>query len=459
MIAVSAFTAPAAAQSINEDIKITASDAARDDQFGHSIAIKQGIVVVGARLDDDALENSGSVYLFDALTNVQLAKLTASDAAANDLFGHSVAIYQGIVAVGAIYDDDHGNSSGSVYLFDADPASPTFGTQLHKLTASDADSGDIFGISVAMNQGILAVGATNNQDHGIQSGSAYLFDVQTGIQLAKLTASDASAVDNFGNSIAIAQGIVAVGARLDDNVLENSGSVYLFDADPSSKTFGTQLSKLTASDADAGDFFGYSVSIDQGIVGIGAYLNDDDGTGSGSAYLFDADPASPTFGTQLSKVTADDATASDFFGFSVAIDQGTLTVGAVGDANSGSAYLFNADPASTTFGAQLGKLVASDAARNDGFGSFISINNGTVIVGAKGDDDSGLDSGSAYLFDINCAPDLNGDGTLNFFDISAFLSLYMANDLAVDFNGDHTLNFFDISMFLAELRQGCSIGQ
>ena len=114
-------------------------------------------------------------------------KLTPTDAAIEDQFGRSIAISGGVVAVGSWYDDDNGLSSGSAYLFDA-----TTGAQLHKLISEDGYSGDVFGGFIAIDQGVVAVGAHGDNDNGLQSGSAYLFDIATGDQLFKLVASDAA---------------------------------------------------------------------------------------------------------------------------------------------------------------------------------------------------------------------------------------------------------------------------
>ena len=112
----------------------------RNDQFGGSIAIDNGVVAVGAHWDDDNGNASGSAYLFDATTGQQLHKLLPSDGAAGDCFGFSIAIANGVVAVGALDDDDNGTASGSAYLFDA-----TTGQQLYKLLPSDGAAGDMFG--------------------------------------------------------------------------------------------------------------------------------------------------------------------------------------------------------------------------------------------------------------------------------------------------------------------------
>jgi subtilisin family serine protease len=263
-------------QTINEDLKLLASDGAAIDHFGVSIAIDNGVVAVGVEFDDDNGNKSGSAYLFNASTGAQIAKLLPSDGAAYDEFGHSIAIANGVVAVGAIYDDDNGSNSGSAYLFDA-----STGVQIAKLLANDGATGDRFSWSIAIANGVAAVGASGDDDNGGGSGSAYLFDASTGAQIAKLLASDGASSDQFGIAIAIDNSVVAVGAYADDNGPQ-SGSAYLFDA-----SAGAQIAKLLPSDGAAFDSFGDSISIDNGIVAVGASRDDDNGTDSGSAYVFE----------------------------------------------------------------------------------------------------------------------------------------------------------------------------
>ena len=100
------------------ETKLTASDAAADDFFGVFVALSGSTAIVGANCDDHAGSYSGSAYLFDVATGVQLTKLTASDAAAGDYFGYSVALSGSTALVGAAFDDDGGSDSGSAYLFD-----------------------------------------------------------------------------------------------------------------------------------------------------------------------------------------------------------------------------------------------------------------------------------------------------------------------------------------------------
>jgi len=259
-----------------ELFKPTASDASANDAFGSAVAISGTIAIIGAPGND----GTGSAYLFDTQTGVQLFKLNASDAADGDFFGISVDISGSIAIVGAYSDDDAGDSSGSAYLFDT-----ATGAQLFKLTASDAAAGDLFGISVGVSGSNAIVGAQGDDDMGNSSGSAYLFDTATGKEVFKLSADDGAPLDQFGISVSISETTAIVGSVGDDDAAENSGSAYLFDT-----ASGQQLEKLTASDAGFFDSFGISVSISDSSVIVGAYLDSDAGDFSGSAYLFnDAD--------------------------------------------------------------------------------------------------------------------------------------------------------------------------
>jgi hypothetical protein len=359
--------------------KIVASDGAAADHFGYSVAISGNYIVVGAYLDDDKGTNSGSAYIFDTSGN-QLAKLVASDGAAGDYFGGAVAISGNYIVVGAYRDGDKGSGSGSAYIFD------TSGNQLAKLVASDGAAGDFFGGAVAISGNYIVVGAYGDSDKGTNSGSAYIFNT-AGNQLAKLTASDGAMFDYFGYSVAISGNYIVVGAYGDGDKGSVSGSAYIFN------TAGNQLAKLTASDGAAGDYFGGAVAISGNYIVVGAYLDDDKGIDSGSAYIFN------TAGNQLAKLVASDGAAGDYFGGAVAISGNYIVVGAYRDGDkgsrSGSAYIFD------TSGNQLAKLVASDGAAGDYFGGAVAISGNYIVVGAYGDSDKGTNSGSAYVTAID----------------------------------------------------------
>ena len=169
-----------------------------------------------------------SVLLLAALAaNVHAAevKITASDGAAYDFFGESVAISGDYAVVGAAYDGDHGASSGSAYIF---KRNGTAWTQEAKISASDGAAEDFFGWSVAISGDYAVVGAYGA---GTWSGSAYIFkrDGTAWTEQAKITASDGAVDDNFGWSVAISGDYAVVGAYLDDDAGLQSGSAYIYD--------------------------------------------------------------------------------------------------------------------------------------------------------------------------------------------------------------------------------------
>src|SRR6266498_4582739 len=214
---------------LSQEAKLTAGDAASGDQFGAAVGISGETAVVGAPVDDTAAgPNAGSAYVFvrSGTGWSQQAKLTASDAAAGDIFGFSVAVTGDTVVVGASGDN---MLAGSAYVF---VRSGTGWSQQAKLTASDAASGDRFGAAVGISGDTAVVGA---QFGDTIAGSAYVF-VRSGTswsQQAKLTASDAAAFDFFGAAVAISGDTVVVGALADDtDAGSNAGSAYVFVSAP-----------------------------------------------------------------------------------------------------------------------------------------------------------------------------------------------------------------------------------
>jgi hypothetical protein len=328
-----------------------------------------------------------------------------------------VAISGDTLVVGAPYDDDKGSNSGSAYIFTRNVAgSPTASwTQRAKLLASDGAADDWFGWSVAIDGDTVVVGAYGDDDKGSNSGSVYIFThtvagspTASWTQRAKLLASDGAADDWFGYSVALDGDTVVVGAYGDDDKGSNNGSVYIFThtVAGSPTASWTQRAKLLASDGAVDDYFGWSVAIDGDTVVVGAFRDDDKGSNSGSAYIFTRSIAgSPTASwTQRAKLLATDGAADDWFGYSVALDGDTVVVGARQDddkgSNSGSAYIFTRSIAGspTASWTQRTKLLASDVAADDLFGWSVAIDGDTVVVGANYDDDKGSNSGSAYVY-------------------------------------------------------------
>jgi hypothetical protein len=362
--------------------KRTASDAVAHAFFGWSVAISGETIVVGAHQDDDTARGSGSAYVFvrSGSTWMEQTKLTASDGAARDYFGYSVAISGETIVVGAYQYD----GSGAAYVF---VRHGTRWIQQAKLTADDGAGADLFGSSVAIHGETVVVGASGDDYY---KGAAYVFVRRGGhwFQKAKLTAQGGAPPDQFGFSVAISGETIVVGANQADG---SKGSVCVFARDGGS---WTQQTKLNANDGEEGDRFGNSVAIRDETIVVGAYADADHGSNSGAAYVF---VGSGRHWFQQSKLMAQDGAANDQFGTSVAISGETIVVGAWGDDGAkGSAYLF--ERRGNRWTEQQLKLTASDGATNDRFGYAVAISGETVVVGASQDEDLGQDSGSVYIF-------------------------------------------------------------
>ncbi|MCI0391248.1 MAG: FG-GAP repeat protein [Acidobacteria bacterium] len=396
--------------------KLVGSDAAAGDLFGLSVAISGETVVVGASFDAGVVGiDQGSAYVFVRSGGVwsEQQKLEASDAAAGDLFGISVAISGETVVVGArLADGPAGPDQGSAYVF---VRSGGVWSEQQKLMDSDEGIRE-FGASVAIS-GETAVVGTPLYDGpaGAVQGLVDVFVRSGGVwtEQQKLLASDTAVHDRFGWSVAISGETVVVGAPFDaDSAGPNQGSVYVF---VRSGGVWNEQQKLLASDAAAGDRFGNSVSISGETVVVGAPLDDElpAGVDQGSAYVFVR--SGGVWSTQQ-KLLDLDAAGINKFGWSVAISGETVVVGAIAYSGPAGGSQGSVDVFVRSGGvwSTQQKLLASDAAAGDQLGFSAAISGDTVVVGAWNDDDSaGADQGSAYVFvpsSTNTTPTITATG-------------------------------------------------
>jgi len=252
-------TATAFAQLQMEAAKLTAIDADDDDRFGWTVAVDGVVTLVGAFKHDEVALNAGAVYAFrrEGTTWVQEAELLASDGASTDRFGWAVGLDGNVAIIGARTEDDSEADAGAAYVF---RRSGTSWNQEAKLLATDGAAGDDFGGSVAIDGDLIVVGAGRNDDGGDGSGSAYVFRHVLGawMQEAKLVAADASAGDDFGVAVRVSGNRVLVGADLENAGGSLSGSAYVF---REGGGVWTQETKLVASDASPNDRFGFTVRV------------------------------------------------------------------------------------------------------------------------------------------------------------------------------------------------------
>jgi FG-GAP repeat len=455
---------------------LKASNTDAIDVFGYSLALAGDTLVVGApgeasaaigvngNQGDDSAPNSGAVYVFTRTGSnwSQQAYLKATNTQAGDGFGESVALAGDTLAVGVPGEDSaengiNGNQgdngavdSGAVYVF---TRSNGVWSQQAYLKATNTQAGDGFGESVALTGDTLAVGATGEDSaatgvNGSEadnsapgSGAVYVF-TRTGSdwnQQAYVKASIAEDDDLFGVSVALAGDTLAVGAPGEDsnatgidgdptnNSAVVSGAVYIFTRSGSG---WSQQAYLKATNTQAGDGFGESVALTGDTLAVGATGEDSAATGidgdptnnsavdSGAVYVF---TRSGSGWSQQAYVKASNAEADDGFGYSVALANDTLAVGATGEASANGTQGNNSAPESgavyvftRTNGvwSQQAYVKASNAEGFDLFGSSIALagdtlavgaffeaSNTTGINGAQGDNNA-PDSGAAYVFSL-----------------------------------------------------------
>jgi hypothetical protein len=377
-----------------QQAKLIPSDAAVLDRFGSSVALFGNTALIGARDDTTtAARGAGSAYVFtrSGVAWSQQAKLTASDAAYNDYFGVSVALFGDTALVGAHYDDtDAAGDGGSAYVF---TRSGSEWIQQAKLEADDATSGDHFGISVALSGDTALVGAYQDDVGGYRSsGSAYIF-TRSGTewsQQAKLTSDTPSTSIYFGLSVALSEQTALVGAPGD-----RSGSAYVFKWNGSE---WLQQAELISVDAAFGSELGTSVALSGDTALLGAPEDDTSaGQETGSAYIFQRSGAT---WSQQARLTAADGRPRDRFGKAVALSGDTALVGTPYETTPvGTISVF---VRSGTVWAQQALLSLGDSAAYDKFGTSVAISGDTALVGAPFDDTAaGIDTGTAYVFTRN----------------------------------------------------------
>lgn len=401
------------AGAIPETGLLRAADGQADDLFGTSIAVSGSLLLIGAPGHDDVADGAGAAYLFDLSTGQLIHKLLADDGGVDHQFGHAVALSADVAIIGAPRAVNAANEHvGAVYLFDVDT-----GDQIAKLLANDGAIGDLFGSSVASDGVHIVAGARNDQFDGSASGAAYIFDAQTHAQLHKLTPDDRQAFMRFGGDVAIEGDVIVVGAIGATTSGSSTGAAYVFSA-----STGQQLHELVPAGSLTGDDFGLSVSINSGLALIGAH-NDDNANGfaAGIAYFFD-----PLAGTEGANLIADDGDPVDFFGWSVALGPSLAIAGAIADdgngENAGAAYAYD-----RSTGDQVAKLLPLSGQSEDLAGYDTAIVGNVALVSAPGDDEHGEDAGAVYVFDLGflCPADFMAPyGVVNADDLFALLGAW-----------------------------------
>lgn len=312
----------------------------------------------------------------------QIDKLTASDAAQFDQFGFGADIDQNVLVIGANQEGPTNTFVGAAYVFNAET-----GAQLHKLFAADGEAFDFFGSNVAVFAGTAAIAAVGDDDGGDSAGAVYLFDASAGIQTAKLIAPDAAASDGFGQALDLHGSTVLIGAPSNDDFGSSTGSAYVFNA-----VDGSFVRKILGSGTNTSDEFGASVAVHGTLAVVGA----PGASPNGRAYIFDLAAES-----EIAVIPFPDNGVNARFGSAVDTDGTTVIIGAEkangNQAESGAAYLYD------TAGNFLRKLTAPDGRSSDDFGKYdVAVQGNLALVGASSHPShGGTLAGSAYLFDVS----------------------------------------------------------
>ena len=302
-------------------------------EFGRTVAIQGDTVLVGARFAPVGELKAGAVYVFQKHGDAWQCndKIVSPAPEAGDNFGRALAIQGNLLVVTARKSS---LEEGAAYVFEY-----RGGRWIHQasLAASDSTPGAYFDQSVAIQGELMAIGARNADPNG--AGGFYLFRRagDAWMEVAKVTPPNGNNEDQYGFAIAIAGDTIVVSARRADPAgLKNAGEGYVYSVKGGAVTLVT---RLAASDAMPGDEFGQSVAIAGDVIAVGAWK--DDAT-RGSIYLF---RRMGDQWTEINKITASDGVSGDEFGYSLSVSGNRLVTGAhKADSKAGAAYIIPLKP-------------------------------------------------------------------------------------------------------------------
>lgn len=327
----------------------------------------------GATLPSGCAAPAGAVRQFPVRGNASASingaiKLTDYFPSYLARFGADVALHGEYAIVGAPTDADLGTNQGAATLFKFYNG---IWTQVSKyvdplLSLEGVESN--FGNAVAIDQEYIAIGSPGSY---YDYGSVVVTSKSAPKDIRILTAIGGEYLEQFGLEVAVAGNIIVVGAPGSDTKGTDAGAVYVFEG-------YNQIAKLTASDGAAGDQFGYAVAIHGDYIAIGAPYDDNgEGTDAGATYIFKRSGATYT---QTKKLTASYQTANTLFGSTLSLFQNNLVVsGPNYNAGTGSVYAFKLSGADwVTDGVGL---IAGSVAGGQ-FGTGLSVNNENLLIGA-----------------------------------------------------------------------------
>lgn len=393
----------------NQAQRLKASNIAAEAAYGQSIQTNNGLLIIGAPKEND---KKGAVYVYENVGGNWLLKqkIQPGSLNADSRFGQSLAMNDGILAIGAPYEQSSLYRQGHVYTYRLQGTQFSF---IARLTSTAPLAHEQFGASVTLDNTTLAVGSIRSTENGFQGGkvSVYSLSGNTWSLQGKLGGNNFGSHDIFARSISLSGNTLAVGSFDPDQQCQqpgnDNGSVYVYQR---TGTTWNQQQILTAEDGDDGDRFGYAVSLDGDELAIGAQCEDGAGnsnTQQGAVYVYGRNNGTWTL-TQ--KLSASNGTAHSLFGDKAILSGNRLFVGASFDSSAGvnaagAAYVYEKNVSNQWTQTQI--LRASNLGADDRFGWSLGYGDNQLVIGAPNEDshsvaaegsNSVMDSGSIYVF-------------------------------------------------------------
>jgi hypothetical protein len=385
----------------NAEIKITASDGAADHLFGSAVAVDGDRILIGAPGNGVVPDFPGSAYLFDRDNDTgiwsEIAVLSPSDGNSSDMFGYAVDLCGDDLIIGAISHKGDRVSSGAAYIFKRE-ADNTW-KEVTKLYPLDGGNRDRYGWALAIEKNTAVVGAFWNDAQGEKSGAVYVYQRNgNGLwtEQTKLVGADINAGDYFGNAVTILNGTIFIGAQNFNNSDawrdDGTGAVYVFKKDATGQWM--QKAKLIANDVASGDKFGHSLSAYDDKVVIGSPSNNH-GAGIGALYIFNRN--NEDIWTQTEKLTVPGTRSLGCYSVNLS-DNFLVTALEVNSVYDNAAYFFRKSPDGTW--QHHTRLSAKEYMGFGGNTPVVAMGIDFTVVGAPGDKTlEEEDIGSAYIYE------------------------------------------------------------
>ncbi|WP_020528087.1 gliding motility-associated C-terminal domain-containing protein [Flexithrix dorotheae] len=408
----------------SELAKVNDFSGATFDFFGWSGDIEGDLMVVGSPGDQNSGNNkAGSVFIFQNFSGTwgQVKKLTAPTPSLNGQFGYAVGISGNLIVVG---EYGFGGAKGQAHIFGKDVGGADNWGWIVTIQAADGVAGDWFGAKADIANGLVAIGAPGNGNPSNTGGAVYIFGQDEGGAdnwglIKKVVPTGLAQDDEFGVAVQLGGDQLLVGAGKQENGTTDSGGVYLFSKNQGGANNWGLVKKILPDDPSNAAFFGNSVAISDTLIAVGAPQYSNPSTKNGAVYLFSQNTGGAGNWGQLKKLVDSSPGDDALFGQSVAISGNLVIGGAYGKSSSTGEVLGFTKYAGGLNGFELvSRVEAGDKAINEQFGYTLAVSGASVMITSNQDNGG---KGAAYNFSFPTAsitslskldPDPTEEGTV-----------------------------------------------